>query len=235
MKPLAIIPARGGSKRIPRKNIKLFLGKPIIAYSIEAAIKSDLFGMVMVSTDDQEIADIAKSFGATVPFFRSKENADDFASTVDVLKEVLATYKKNEKSFECACCIYPTAPFITAALLKESYDRLIKENLDSVFPALQYSYPIQRALKLNGNNKMEMFHPEYLNTRSQDLELAFHDSGQFYWFKTLALETKGKLWTNNTGIVIVPEMECQDIDTMEDWMIAEYKWKLLNAKIEHNE
>ena len=235
MKPLAIIPARGGSKRIPRKNIKLFLGKPIIAYSIEAAIKSDLFGNVMVSTDDQEIADIAKSFGASVPFLRSKENANDFASTVDVLKEVLTNYKKDEKSFECACCIYPTAPFITATLLKESYDKLIKENLDSVFPALQYSYPIQRALKLNRNNKMEMFYPEYLNTRSQDIEPAFHDSGQFYWFKTLALEAKGKLWTNNTGIVIVPEMECQDIDTMEDWMIAEYKWKLLNAKIEHNE
>ncbi len=225
-KNLCIIPARGGSKRIPRKNIKNFLGKPIIAYSIEAALKSNLFEEVMVSTDDAEIAEIAKQYGAKVPFMRSRENADDFASTVDVLSEVLDQYKILEKSFKNACCIYPTAPFVTPEILKEGYNKLITDNYDSVFSVLRYSFPIQRALKVE-DGKVSMFYPEFIASRSQDLEPSFHDAGQFYWFKPSLLKEQKKLWTNNTGEVEINELTAQDIDTETDWKIAEIKYELL--------
>jgi len=182
MKNLAIIPARGGSKRIPRKNIKPFLGKPIIAYSIEAAINSKLFDEVMVSTDDDEIAEVAKKYGAKVPFMRSVKNSDDYATTADVLFEVLDNY--NLKEFDYACCIYPGAPMITKVTLSEAYDKLISHNFDSVFPIVQFSYPIQRSLKVF-DAKVSMVYPEYLISRSQDLEKRFHDAGQFYWFSIL--------------------------------------------------
>jgi len=227
---LAIIPARGGSKRIPRKNIKPFLDKPIIAYSIEAALKSTLFETVMVSTDDLEIAEIAKQYGAEVPFLRSESNANDFATTVDVLLEVLAKYKNYYKVFEYACCIYPTAPFVTASLLSNAFDLMKNQNFDTVFPVLPFSFPIQRAVKLD-NKKMSMFHPEYLNTRSQDLEKAYHDCGQFYWFKPNLITKQKELWTDNTGVVVLPELEAHDIDEPNDWEIAEFKYKMrLNAK-----
>ena len=230
MSKICIIPARGGSKRIPQKNIKNFLGKPIIAYSIEAALESKLFDEVMVSTDDDEIAEIAKKYGAKVPFLRSKKNADDFATTVDVIQEVLQSYKESGQIFEIACCIYATAPFVSSRSLIKAHKILIDKKFDSVFPVMEFSFPIQRAIKLYDNNKMELFQPKHLNSRSQDLEKAYHDAGQFYWFKTEQLQVVEKLWTANTGVIIIKQSEGQDIDTVEDWKLAEIKFKLLNEK-----
>mgnify|MGYP005832700155 CR=1 FL=1 len=197
MNNLCIIPARGGSKRIPRKNIKSFMGKPIIAYAIEAALESKLFDEVMVSTDDEEIAEIGRKFGAAVPFMRSKEAADDFATTVDVLLEVLEDYKKQEIEFENICCIYPTAAFVTKEKLLETYSKLTEESLDAVFPVLPFSYPIQRALKID-KNKLRFFYPEFENSRSQDLEKAFHDAGQFYFIQTAQFKKEKSIFTENT-------------------------------------
>lgn len=225
---LAIIPARGGSKRILKKNIKHFLGKPIIAYSIEAALNSNMFDEVMVSTDDKDIARIAQDYGATVPFLRSEKNADDFATTFDVIEEVVNHYKKQGVNYNYACCIYPTAPFTTSKKLKTFHDFLIEKNFDCVFPVLKYSYPIQRALILNKDNKMEMMSPEHIITRSQDLEDTYHDAGQFYWFNVNKLIQSKSLWTNNTGSLEISEMEAQDIDNIEDWKVAEFKFKTLN-------
>lgn len=224
MKKIAIIPARGGSKRIPRKNIRPFLGKPIIAYSIETALASNLFDEVMVSTDDAEIASIAKSYGAKVPFLRSAENANDYASTVDVLLEVLQSYEKGE--FDIGCCIYPTAVFVSKEKLTSALSWMTSESFDSVFPVLPFSFPIQRAIKIQKDGRVSMFQPQYLTTRSQDLEPAYHDSGQFYWFSIETLKSKRKMWTDNSGVIITPEMEAHDIDTPEDWKIAEFKYKV---------
>ncbi|GAB3817310.1 pseudaminic acid cytidylyltransferase [Pontibacter rugosus] len=182
MSNIAIIPARGGSKRIPRKNIKSFLGKPIIAYSIETAINCGLFDEVMVSTDNEEIAQVAKQYGAQVPFLRSTDASDDFATTAQVLEEVLSNFRASGKLFDNACCIYPTAPFVTPATLEKAYDKLIKESHDTVFPVLRYSYPIWRSFRLE-DGLAQLNWPEHLNSRSQDLTPAFHDAGQFYWFK----------------------------------------------------
>jgi N-acylneuraminate cytidylyltransferase len=217
---LCIIPARGGSKRIPRKNIKDFLGKPIIAYSIEAAINSNLFDEIMVSTDDQEIAEVAIKYGAKVPFLRSKDNANDFATLADVVNEVLAIYTQKGKNYKYGCCILPTSPLIRVETLNEGFELMLKENFDSVRPIVKFSYPIQRALKLYGST-VQMFNPEFAKTRSQDLEPAYHDAGQFYWFQW----RKG-LNGDNKGAIIVSEFEIQDIDNMEDWEMAEYKYKI---------
>lgn len=223
---LAIIPARGGSKRIPRKNIKLFLGKPIIAYSIEAALKSNLFDEVMVSTDDIEIAEIAKEYGASVPFLRSEANANDFAVLADVVKEVTTIYESKNKTFTNVCCILPTAPFITALKLDEAYKKLVNEKLDTVFPVLEFSFPIQRSLKIDGRHA-KMVWEEHLNTRSQDLEPRYHDSGQFYWVTSNSFKTNEKLLTPNSGAIIISELEAQDIDTEIDWKLAEIKYKMM--------
>lgn len=231
MSSIAIIPARGGSKRIPRKNIKSFLNKPIISYSIEAAIGSNLFDKVMVSTDDKEIAEIAIKYGAEVPFLRSKKNADDYATTLDVLLEVFEKYKNLGEEFQNACCIYPTAPFVTSHILTEAYEKLEKNNFDCVFPVLKYGFPIQRALKVDENiGRMEMFFPKFQKSRSQDLETAYHDSGQFYFLNVKAITKKEKLWTDNTGVIEISELEGQDIDNPIDWKIAELKYKMLNEK-----
>ncbi|WP_425421127.1 pseudaminic acid cytidylyltransferase [Phaeodactylibacter xiamenensis] len=227
MKRLAIIPARGGSKRIPRKNIKLFRGVPIISYSIRLAQESGLFDEVMVSTDDLEIAEIARQFEASVPFLRSKQNASDFATTFDVISEVINEYKNLEDNFYQAACIYPAAPFITVELLKKACKRLEKENLDCVFPAVQFNYPIQRSFRLKKHGRMEMFQPEHLLTRSQDLEKAYHDSGQFYFFNVKRLMKAGKLWTHNTGVIVISNMLAQDIDEENDWEMAEFKYDYL--------
>ncbi|MFC0184608.1 N-acylneuraminate cytidylyltransferase [Pseudarcicella hirudinis] len=222
---IAIITARGGSKRIPRKNIKNFLGKPIIAYSIEAALKSDLFDEVMVSTDDVEIAEIAQKFGAIVPFFRSSENADDFSTTADVLIEVLSRYQQEGKVFEFACCMYPTAPFISDSILKKAHNLLVDKNLDSIFPVQKFGFPVQRALTLK-NEKLAWLHPENAAVRSQDLEPTFHDTGQFYFFRTASfLKTKTLLGPNTSGIE-VSEMDAHDIDNEEDWKVAEFKYRI---------
>ncbi|MGF1534591.1 MAG: pseudaminic acid cytidylyltransferase [Bernardetiaceae bacterium] len=227
MKTIAIITARGGSKRIPRKNIKDFLGKPIIAYSIEVALQSDLFDEVMVSTDDEEIAEISLQYGAKVPFMRSKENADDYAGTADVLLEVLSQYEKSNQTFEYAYGIYPTAPFITQERLKEAFVLLKKEKFDTVFPVLRFSSPIQRALKKDMISKVTMFRPENLQKRSQDLEPAYHDAGQFYCFHVPIFMQKKQLWTDNSGALVLSDMEVQDIDNPEDWQIAEFKYQWL--------
>ena len=220
MRNIAIIPARGGSKRIPRKNIKDFLGKPIIAYSIEAALKSKLFDEVMVSTDDQEIAEIAVKYGAKVPFLRSTDNANDYATLADVIDEVKQTYMQQGETFDNICCILPTAPLITIENINEAYILLQSDNIDSVRPVVRFSYPIQRAVKMT-EGKIEMFYPEYQNTRSQDLVPAFHDAGQFYWMKY----ESGLQGQNKHGFVI-SEMQMQDIDTEEDWKLAELKYQL---------
>ena len=226
MANLAIIPARGGSKRIPKKNIKPFLGKAIIAYSIEAALKSNLFDEVMVSTDDIEIANIAKEYGATVPFLRSEANANDFAVLADVVEEVLASYERQGKKFETVCCILPTAPFVSSVKLNEAYDKFIHNKLDTAFPVIEFSYPIQRALRFEKNN-IEMVEEEYLNSRSQDLENRYHDSGQFYWVKTASFLKDKKLFAKNSGAIIISELEAQDIDTETDWKLAEIKYKMM--------
>jgi pseudaminic acid cytidylyltransferase len=224
---ICIIPARGGSKRIPRKNIKEFLGKPIIAYSIQAALDSGLFDEVMVSTDDLEIAEIAKNFGAKVPFMRSVNNSDDFATTFDVIEEVIKSYESQGNKFENICCIYSCAPFVTKHKLNEAYSKLKTDNFDTVFPVIQYSFPIQRAIRLI-NGKIEMFDEKHKNTRTQDLPESFHDSGQFYWMNTKAILNKKCLITDNTGIIIISELESQDIDTKLDWKLAELKYRLIN-------
>lgn len=226
MSNLAIIPARGGSKRIPRKNIKDFLGKPIIAYSIEVALKCGLFDEVMVSTDDEEIAEVSKKYGALVPFMRSRKNADDFATTVDVILEVLQKYQEYDRCFEYGCCIYPTAPLMRSTFLKKGYEKLIDEEFSTIFPVVEFSYPIQRSLKLTGEDKIEMFWPEHLDNRSQDLEKAFHDAGQFYWFNVTELQNQRKLFGNNSAAIVLSSSSVQDIDTEEDWFMAELKAKL---------
>jgi pseudaminic acid cytidylyltransferase len=226
MSSICIIPARGGSKRIPRKNIKLFLGKPIIAYSIQAALDSKLFDEVMVSTDDPEIAEIAKQFGATVPFMRSPKNSDDFATTYDVIEEVILGYKNNlDKEFKNLCCLYSCAPFVTKKTLGIAYKELEEKQFNSVFPIIAFSFPIQRALSTK-EGKLEMIKPEFLNTRSQDLEERFHDAGQFYWCNTKALLNSKKILTSNTGGIVISELEAQDIDTETDWQLAELKYQL---------
>ena len=227
MRRLAIIPARGGSKRIPRKNIKSFLGKPIISYSIEAALKSNLFDEVMVSTDDEEIKEIALKYGAKVPFLRSEKNSNDFATTAAVINEVLEVYKTKKKTFEYCICIYPTAPFVSSDLLIKAFNQLKEGKLDSVFSVLRYGFPIQRAVKINDEDKVEMIDISKMNERSQDFEPSFHDAGQFYALNVDAFIEHQKLWTNNTGCIEINELEAQDIDTETDWKLAELKYKLL--------
>lgn len=229
MSNLAIIPARGGSKRIPRKNIKSFLGKPIICYSIEAALDSGLFDEVMVSTDDLEIAEIAKKCGATVPFLRSKKASDDFATTADVIAEVLLKYKEKGIEFDLSCCIYPTAPLIKKDKLSQSIKMVKEQSYDAVFPVVQYSYPIQRAIRVDDSNKMSLFFEENINMRSQDLENSYHDAGQFYTVLVENFLKKKELWTENTGVIMLDELEVQDIDTLTDWKLAELKYELLQS------
>ena len=223
---LCIIPARGGSKRIPRKNIKDFLGKPIIAYSIETALQSGLFEEVMVSTDDKEIAEVAEQYGAKVPFLRSEENSGDYATTADVLLEVLGQYKNLGLSFEHACCIYATAPLIRIERLKEGMKKLQTNHFKSVFPVVSYSSPIWRGLKTTVGDKVEMIWPENLNARSQDLEKVFHDAGQWYWFDVEHFQNEKLLFTDNSSSILLPEYEVQDIDNTMDWEIAVLKYQL---------
>jgi N-acylneuraminate cytidylyltransferase len=229
-KQVAIITARGGSKRIPRKNILPFLGRPIISYSIHAALESQLFTEVMVSTDDEEIARIAEIEGAIVPFFRSKENADDFSGTADVIAEVINRYRERGMIFDAGCCIYPTAPFVNPAILKEGYKKLVEGKFDVVFPMVRYSYPIQRSIHKVENGKVAMLWPENYHKRSQDLEPVYHDAGQFYWFRSEYIIAYKKLFGDNVAGLEVEEKSVQDIDTLSDWELAEMKYQLLNRK-----
>lgn len=226
MKKIAIITARGGSKRIPRKNIKEFCGKPILAYSIEAALDSGMFDEVMVSTDDEEIAEVAKKYGAKVPFYRSEETSGDFATTNDVLLEVLAEYEKMGEHFELGCCIYPTAPFVTAEKLKNAVEQLVNSDADTLIPVVSFSYPPQRAMIVK-DDRLVFEYPQYLDSRSQDLEPHYHDVGQFYVFKTDAYKQNRKLMVGNILPMVVSELEVQDIDNQTDWEIAEIKYRLM--------
>lgn len=224
MKNLCIIPARGGSKRIPRKNVKEFIGKPIIAYSIEAALKSGLFDEVMVSTDDQEIAEIAKQYGASVPFMRSAETANDYAILADVLHDVLNAYDRIGKHFDNMCCVLATAPLIQVETLQRGYAALQESDYATVLPVVQFSFPIMRSFKMNEQGGLEFNWPEFANKRSQDIAPAYHDAGMFYWHKI-------KPWLagdNSRKGIILDDTFVQDIDTETDWRIAEMKYKLLN-------
>ena len=227
---VAIITARGGSKRIPRKNIKEFLGQPIIKYSIDAALLSKCFDEIMVSTDDAEIAEFTKKCGADVPFFRSEKNADDYSTTADVLLEVINAYKNIGKEFLYACCIYPTAPFVTAEKLKNAFQKLTENKCKSVLPVVRFGIPILRSFKME-NEMVKMNWPEYLNTRSQDLTPAYHDAGQFYFFRTDSFLTDKKLLTDTTIGIEMPESEVQDIDNEEDWKLAEIKYQIQLEKL----
>ena len=229
MANVAIITARGGSKRIPRKNIKEFLGKPIIVYSIAAALESGIFDEVMVSTDDEEIAEIAKCAGAKVPFMRSADAANDFATTTDVICEVLNEYKEIGREFDCACCIYPTAPFVTAKCLKEAMSILLKQTADSVVPVVRFGFPPQRSVIIC-EEKMKFKWPEHTFSRSQDLEPFYHDAGQFYCLNIKSFFEQKSLFMKNTFPYVRDEMEVQDIDTMEDWKMAELKYRMLHVE-----
>ena len=222
-KSLAIITARGGSKRIPKKNIKEFCGKPIIQYSIEAAMESGVFDEVMVSTDDEEIRKVSEACGGNVPFLRSQETANDMAMTHEVILEVLEEYKKRGQEFEYVCCIYPTAPFITPAKLRESMEKLTQTGAEGVIPVVPYSFPPQRCFVLR-EGRVQFRWPENRLVRSQDLEKWYHDCGQFYFLSVPAFLEQKKLIPEHTVPVIMSELEVQDIDNYEDWKIAEMKY-----------
>lgn len=228
MKRLCIIPARAGSKRIPNKNLKDFLGKPIMAYSILTALNSNLFDEVIVSTDSKEISDIASKYGAGTPFIRSEKNSNDYATTFDVIREVLSFYDKKGIQFEEACCLYATAPLTTTMKLHQALRLLNSKNFITVFPVIRYGTAIQRAMTKNLDNRMQLLQPEYELVRSQDIEPSFHDAGQFYFFKVKQTLICGKLYTENTGILEISENEGQDIDSEIDWQLAELKYKLIN-------
>lgn len=228
-KKIAIITARGGSKRIPRKNIKEFCGKPILAYSIEAALQSGVFDEVMVSTDDEEIAGIARQYGAKVPFYRSERTANDFATTNDVLLEVLSEYEKRGEQFDIGVCIYPTAPFVTAQKLNEAVEKLEKSDADTLIPVVAFSYPPQRAMVIE-DDRLVFKYPQHLDARSQDLQPHYHDVGQFYVFKTEPFKANQKLMVGNILPMVVSELEVQDIDHETDWEIAQIKYSLMQEK-----
>ena len=227
---LAVIPARGGSKRIPRKNIKLFCGKPMIAWSIEAARRTGLFDRIIVSTDDREIAYIAKKYGAEVPFMRPAELSDDYVGTTPVIKHAIQWHLANAFDLQYVCCIYPTAPLIDVADIRRGLRILETTGAKFTFSVTSYAFPIQRALKIRNDGVLDMFYPNEFNTRSQDLTEAYHDAGQFYWGSFEAWLEGGAIFSNMSAPVIIPRYRVQDIDTQEDWQQAEYLWKVSNAQ-----
>ncbi|WP_338560596.1 pseudaminic acid cytidylyltransferase [Acinetobacter sp. KS-LM10] len=224
---IAIIPARGGSKRIPRKNIKDFFGKPMIAWSIEAALKSNCFDRVIVSTDDREIAEIAKKYGAEVPFIRTAELSDDHVGTIPVIKQAIQWLTDNLQAPHLVCCIYATAPFVSAYDIQRGLAQLEQNNASYAFTVTSYAFPIQRAIRITEDNNVEMFLPEHFQTRSQDLEEAYHDAGQFYWGKVDAWMSEKVIFGSESTPVILPRYRVQDIDTLEDWNRAEWLFKAM--------
>ncbi len=227
MMKIAVIPARGGSKRIPRKNIKHFHGKPMIAYPIEAAITSGCFDKVIVSTDDAEIAEVAEQYGAEVPFLRPSDISDDYATTMDVMQHALMWCKDNGWNIDAVCCLYATAPFVSSESLCRGLEMLTSRPLDYCFSATEFSFPIQRAFRLNDAGRVEMFQPEHFATRSQDLETAYHDAGQFYWGTYAAFSAGKPFFSANAMPVILPGEQVQDIDTQSDWDKAVVLYHLL--------
>jgi pseudaminic acid cytidylyltransferase len=223
---IAIIPARGGSKRIPRKNIRPFCGKPMIAWSIESALGSGCFEKVIVSTDDLEIASIAQGLGAEVPFLRPAELADDYATTLEVIAHAADWLIASAIPCDYLCCIYPTAPFLLRDDIRAGYAKLLSTGADYVFSAARYPFPVQRAIKLNVDHSVEMLYPEYASSRSQDLEEAYHDAGQFYWGKIDAFKSQKPIFSHKSQVVVLPRRRVQDIDTFDDWEEAELSFKL---------
>lgn len=228
-KKIAVITARGGSKRIPKKNIKEFCGVPIIAYSIKTALNSGLFDEVMVSTDSYEIAEVARKFGASVPFMRSAANSDDYATTEDVILEVLQQYKELGAEYDYVCCIYPTAPFVTEEAFADAMQKMEMHEPSVVIPVVQFSYPPQRCFVIDDNGYARFKYPQYVKTRSQDLEKQYHDAGQFYIYNAKKLIESEGIIEDDFMPVIMPEIMVQDIDTEEDWNIAEMKYKIING------
>lgn len=223
---VAIIPARGGSKRIPRKNIKDFFGKPLIAYSIETALQSKLFDKVVVSTDDEEIAAVAKAYGAEVPFLRPRELSDDFSGTGAVIKHAIEFLKSRGDKFDYVCTIYATAPLLQVEYLKEGFEKLKNSDAKYAFSCTSMPFPIQRTFKVTEDERCEMFWPEYFLSRSQDLEEAYHDAGQFYW-NCLEKDSNEIMFSKDSIPIILPRKRVQDIDTLEDWEQAELMYRLL--------
>lgn len=218
---VAIIPARGGSKRIPRKNIKEFCGKPMIAWSIEASLKSGCFSRVVVSTDDHEIAVVAQQYGAEVPFTRPVSLSDDHTGTIPVIRHAVEWLIQQGQHPEQVCCIYATAPFLSPEDIQRGFEILIETSSDYAFSVTSYPFPIQRAIRITPQGRVEMFNPDQFNTRSQDLEEAYHDAGQFYWGLTSAWLAEKRIFSTDASTVLLPRHQVQDIDTMEDWCRAE--------------
>ena len=224
---ICIIPARGGSKRIPRKNIKEFNGMPIIAYSIVAAIESNCFDRIVVSTDDDEIAKVAEDYGAEIPFIRPKEFSDDYVGTIPVIKHAIEWFDSNNISVKYVCCLYATAPFIQSQILSKAYKQLKDSKANYCISVTSFPFPIQRAIKIIHQNKLNMFFPEYFNTRSQDLEEAYHDAGQFYWGTSQAFKDELPFFSESTTPYLLPRLLVQDIDSAEDWVSAEAMYQVL--------
>ena len=227
---VAVIPARGGSKRIPRKNIKEFHGKPLIAYSIEAAIESGCFDKVIVSTDDEEIAEIAKQYGAEIPFMRPADIADDFATTMDVMSHAISFLDEKQSPIKYVCCIYATAPLINSKDLIKGLELLNRNPVEFVFSATSFPFPVQRALTVDRELNVDMLLAEHENTRSQDLIETYHDAGQFYWGKKTAFLERKSIFSKHSKVVLLPRKQVQDIDTLEDWEMAEALYLIINKK-----
>jgi pseudaminic acid cytidylyltransferase len=227
---LAVIPARGGSKRIPRKNIKPFCGKPMIAWSIEAALQSGCFDSVIVSTDDAEIADVARQWGAGVPFVRPASLSDDFTGTIPVVRHAIEWFEQHGLRPDQVCCIYATAPFVDVTDLRQGLEMLKANDCSYALSVTSYPFPIQRAVRITKSGRVEMFHPEHFNTRSQDLEEAWHDAGQFYWGSVRAWRECPVMFTSDAIPVKLPRHRVQDIDTEEDWLRAEWMFKAIHSR-----
>jgi len=227
---LAVIPARGGSKRIPRKNIKEFCGKPMIAWAIEAAMDSKCFDKVIVSTDDIEIAEVANQYGASTPFLRPSELSDDHTGTVAVIRHAVEWFNNQGIHPEQVCCIYATAPFITSERIAQGLSILLDSNCDYTFSVTSYDFPVQRAIKITEDNRISMLQPEHLNTRSQDLIEAYHDAGQFYWGLARAWLEERVLFGKGSTPILIPRHQTQDIDTLEDWIQAEWLFKAMQSQ-----
>lgn len=227
---LAVIPARGGSKRIPRKNIKLFYGKPMIAWSIEAVLQSGCFDQVIVSTDDAEIAAVAHQYGATVPFMRPAELSDDYIGTIPVIRHAIEWFNAQGQAVEQVCCLYATAPFVRVEDIQRGLKILSETGCDYAFSVTSYPFPIQRAIHITEQGRVEMFNPEHFNTRSQDLEEAYHDAGQFYWGRSSAWLQGKMIFSPDSAPVLLPRHRVQDIDTAEDWERAEWMFKTMQVQ-----
>jgi N-acylneuraminate cytidylyltransferase len=223
---IAVIPARGGSKRIPRKNIKNFLGKPIIAYSIKAALNSGLFDKVIVSTDDKEIAEVAKKYGAEVPYIRPSNISDDYTGTNAVVRHAIQWFFEQGETVENVCCIYATAPFLQPKYIQEGFNNIQKGGLDFSFSVTTFAFPVQRSLRIKDNG-VEPIWPDFILKRSQDLEEAYHDAGQFYWGTSKAFTNEHELFSSESLPVVIPRYLTQDIDTQEDWIRAEVMFRVL--------